>query len=391
MTTSVYPHTGLRGISAKTQGKRADASLHVASIAEAHNRQGRPQVRFEAVSKQYAGQLSDAFALQDISLEIHQGEIFGVIGRSGAGKSTLIRAINRLETISQGKLEVLGQDVAALDRPQLVALRRRIGMIFQHFNLLSAKTVAQNIGLPLLVAGKPQREIDDKVTALLALVGLSDKRDAYPAQLSGGQKQRVGIARALVHNPDLLLCDEATSALDPETTQSILALLRDINRRLGLTIVLITHELDVVREICDRVAVLDKGQIVEQGEVWKVLGDPHHPVTVSLLNPALQTLPANLGTRLLSVAPQGEYRTVISLRYTGSQSGQLDLNQLHSLVGSGAQLLHGNVENVQGYLYGRLLITVPGAWSPAQTPAAPQNADNSSQVPEIIGYVQSPV
>ncbi|WP_083438787.1 methionine ABC transporter ATP-binding protein [Herbaspirillum autotrophicum] len=388
MTTFALSDSGQLEAGTDTTGSAAAARhLPVAPTAGTAAPDTLPLVRFDLVSKQYAGQRSDAFALKDIALDIVRGEIFGVIGRSGAGKSTLIRAINRLESISTGTVHINGRDIASLDRLQLRALRRKIGMIFQHFNLLSAKTVAQNIGLPLLAAGTPKREIDDKVAALLELVGLADKRDAYPAQLSGGQKQRVGIARALVHSPDLLLCDEATSALDPETTQSILALLRDINRRLGLTIILITHELDVVREICDRVAVLDRGQIVEQGEVWTVLGDPRHPVTASLLNPALQTLPANLGSRLLATPPAAPYRTVVSLRYTGNPSGQLDLTQLHQLAGPGAQVLHGNVENVQGYLYGRLLITVPGAWQPDFNAAAHQ--DKELPVPEIIGYVQS--
>ena len=203
-----------------------------------------------------------------------RGEIFGIIGRSGAGKSTLLRTINMLERPGAGRVLIDGADVGQLDEDGLVALRRRIGMIFQHFNLLSAKTVAENVALPLRVAGVKPAAARVRVDALLDLVGLRDKADAYPAKLSGGQKQRVGIARALVHEPRILLCDEATSALDPETTQSILALLRDINRKLGLTVVLITHDMAVIREICHQVLVLDGGRKVEQGEVWRVFGDP---------------------------------------------------------------------------------------------------------------------
>ena len=231
-----------------------------ASRADASS--GAESVVFSGVGKVFGGATA---ALSNVDLSVTRGEVFGIIGRSGAGKSTLLRLVNGLEKPSSGEVRVNGISVGALDERGLVALRRRIGMVFQHFNLLSAKTVRENIALPLKIAGRPKREIDAKVDALLELVGLSAKRDAYPRSLSGGQKQRVGIARALVHDPDLLLCDEATSALDPETTQQILALLRDINRRLGLTIVLITHEMAVIREVCDSVAVIEAGEVVETG------------------------------------------------------------------------------------------------------------------------------
>ncbi len=231
-------------------------------------------VVFDGAGKVFAGPRGPAVALANVQLSVARGEVFGIIGRSGAGKSTLLRLVNGLEKTTSGAVLVNGISVGGLDERGLVSLRRRIGMVFQHFNLLSAKTVRDNIALPLKIAGVPRAAIDAKVNALLELVGLSAKRDAYPASLSGGQKQRVGIARALVHDPDILLCDEATSALDPETTQSILALLRDINRRLGLTIVLITHEMGVIREVCDTVAVIELGEVVETGPVWRVFGDP---------------------------------------------------------------------------------------------------------------------
>lgn len=205
-------------------------------------RASTPHIRLHGLGKRYPGGVQ---ALREIDLEIRRGEVFGIIGRSGAGKSSLIRTLNRLERPSEGQVLIDDEDIGGYDGQRLVALRRRIGMIFQHFNLMSAKTVWQNIALPLRVAGVPRARIEERVAGLLQLVGLEEKRDAYPAQLSGGQKQRVGIARALVHQPQILLCDEATSALDPESTQAILALLRDINRRLGLTIVLITHEMAV--------------------------------------------------------------------------------------------------------------------------------------------------
>jgi D-methionine transport system ATP-binding protein len=230
-------------------------------------------------------------AIEGVSFEVKRGEIVGIIGRSGAGKSTLIRCLNGLEKPDSGRIEVLGEDIAPLGERDLRRVRLRVGMIFQHFNLLSSKTVADNVALPLKIAGRSQSERRDRVRSLLWLVGLEDKATAYPGQLSGGQKQRVGIARALAADPTLLLSDEATSALDPETTASILALLRDINRKLGLTIVLITHEMSVARAIAGRVIVLDHGRIVEEGEVAAVFGNPQVALTRRLLAPAHHDAP----------------------------------------------------------------------------------------------------
>jgi D-methionine transport system ATP-binding protein len=251
-----------------------------------------PHIVFDQVGKTYAG--AAAPALADVSFTIERGEIFGIIGRSGAGKSTLLRSINMLERPDRGHVWIDDIDIGKLDEDGLVRLRRRIGMIFQHFNLMSAKTVFDNVALPLRVAGVRRIEIDTRVNDLLATVGLADKAHAYPAMLSGGQKQRVGIARALVHRPEILLCDEATSALDPETTEQILALLRDINKQLGLTVVLITHDMAVIEEACDRVLVLDHGQVKEQGPVWRVFADPQAEATLSLLRPLRKRLPANV-------------------------------------------------------------------------------------------------
>jgi D-methionine transport system ATP-binding protein len=230
-------------------------------------------------------------AIDGVSFEVRRGEIVGVIGRSGAGKSTLIRCLNGLEKPDSGRIEVLGENIAPLGERDLRRVRLRVGMIFQHFNLLSSKTVADNIALPLKIAGRSSSERRDRVRALLWLVGLGDKAEAYPAQLSGGQKQRVGIARALAADPAILLSDEATSALDPETTASILALLRDINRKLGLTIVLITHEMSVVRAIADRVIVLDHGRVVEEGEAAAVFANPQATLTRRLLASARHDAP----------------------------------------------------------------------------------------------------
>ena len=352
---------------------------------ELHPQLANSLVRFIGVGKTYEGAQGPVQALQGIDLTIERGEVFGIIGRSGAGKSSLIRTINRLEQPSSGRVLIDQVDIGDFDEDRLVALRRRIGMIFQHFNLMSAKTVWQNVELPLKVAGVPQAERWRKVGELLELVGLQGKRDAYPAQLSGGQKQRVGIARALVHDPQILLCDEATSALDPETTESILALLRDINRRLGLTIVLITHEMAVIRAICDRVVVLEGGQVVEQGPVWQVFGDPRHEVSRTLLAPLQQGLSDELRARLRGVAPTPEAALVLRLSVTGAQAGEADLSSLFNLLGGQVSLLQGGIERIQGRALGSLVVAVSN--SPHDREHLLQRARQWAQQVEELGYV----
>ena len=236
------------------------------------------------VSKIFPGGESGVHAVQDVSLHIAPGEIFGIIGYSGAGKSTLVRCINLLERPTQGTVTVDGRELTALSEKELRQERRKIGMIFQQFNLMTARTVAQNVAFPLKDSGLSKEETAAKVTQLLELVGLPDKAGSYPAQLSGGQKQRVAIARALASDPKVLLCDEATSALDPQTTASILRLIRDINRRTGITVVVITHEMAVVKEICHRVAVMEKGRVVETGDVFSLFSAPKEPVTRSFVS-----------------------------------------------------------------------------------------------------------
>lgn len=226
----------------------------------------------EGLSKQYAG--SGQPALNDVSFTVTKGAIYGILGRSGAGKSTLIRCLNLLERPSAGRILFNGDDIVQYDKAQLRAHRLRTGMIFQHFNLLHARSVADNVAVPLEIAGVAKAQRQQRVAELLALVGLSDKAHAFPSQLSGGQKQRVGIARALAANPDVLLCDEATSALDSETTASVLALLETINRQLGLTIVLITHQLEVVKTLCDHAALLEAGELQESGKIADLLASP---------------------------------------------------------------------------------------------------------------------
>lgn len=259
-----------------------------------------PVIRLENISKVFRANSGPTTVLDGVSLSVHRGEIFGIIGRSGAGKSTLVRCINMLERPTSGRVVVAGQDMTALSEKALRGARHQIGMVFQHFNLLSSRTVYDNVALPLEIAGRDPEHVRQTVGPLLEMVGLADKAKQYPAQLSGGQKQRVGIARALANDPAVLLCDEATSALDPETTHSILALLKDINARLGLTIVLITHEMAVVKDIADRVVVLDQGRVVEDGRVFDVFTAPVSDVARSFVGDLLNhDLPAPIAARLV--------------------------------------------------------------------------------------------
>ncbi|GHU21045.1 methionine import ATP-binding protein MetN [Spirochaetia bacterium] len=231
------------------------------------------------VTKTFHGKKTDVHAVKNVSLTVHDGDIFGVIGFSGAGKSTLVRCINLLERPDSGEVLVNGKDLMKLGTAELRSERKNISMIFQHFNLFRSRTVAGNIAYPLNYTGMTKKAIDDRVKELIDLVGLGEKEYVYPSQLSGGQKQRVGIARSLASNPSILLCDEATSALDPQTTQSILALLRDLNKKLGLTIVIITHEMNVVKSICSHAVVMDTGVVVERGSVFEIFSNPQQQVT----------------------------------------------------------------------------------------------------------------
>lgn len=360
-------------------------AAHRAPQAGLHTELNSAHVRFINLGKTYQGQQGPVDALQNIDLAIQHGEIFGIIGRSGAGKSSLIRTINRLEQPSSGRVLIEQTDIGEFNEDKLVDLRRRIGMIFQHFNLMSAKTVWQNVELPLKVAGVPKEKRQRKVAELLELVGLQDKHKTYPAKLSGGQKQRVGIARALVHDPAILLCDEATSALDPETTQSILGLLREINQRLGLTIILITHEMAVIRDICDRVVVLEQGRIVEKGAVWQVFGNPQHEVSKTLLAPLQHGLPDELKARLASEPQTADAKVVLDLHFTGESGAEPDLAALFSTLGGRVSLLQGGVERIQGHALGHLLLSVAG--SPHSVENLVAQARKQAQHAEVLGYV----
>ncbi|MDR3399031.1 MAG: ATP-binding cassette domain-containing protein [Pandoraea sp.] len=348
-------------------------------------------VAFRDVTKTYLSSAGAVPALDAICLEIAPGSIFGIIGRSGAGKSSLLRTINRLERPTGGQVLVDGIDIATLDDTQLVQLRRRIGMIFQHFNLLSAKTVFDNVALPLQVAGVPRKQIEARVHELLALVGLSDKASTYPGRLSGGQKQRVGIARALATGPEILLCDEATSALDPETTQAILRLLRDINRKLGITVILITHEMSVIREIADQVLVLEQGRIAELGEVWQVFGAPRHPATRALLAPLQHGVPDDLQQSLLSERPAQPHSQVIQLTYRGADGLEPDFPRIAHALRGNVRLLHGGVDRIQGHAQGQLLIALKDGETDPDWPTLTQGPNAIAHDIKVLGYVTESV
>jgi D-methionine transport system ATP-binding protein len=311
-------------------------------------------IRLEDIHKTYASPGRISHALAGVDLHVKQGEVFGIIGRSGAGKSTLIRMLNLLERPTQGKVWVRGQDITQFTDAQLRQFRHGVGMVFQHFNLLSSRTVLDNVCFPLRLAGMARRERIERAHEVLALVGLTEHAAKYPRQLSGGQQQRVGIARALANKPELLLCDEATSALDPETTQSILRLLIDINKRLGLTIVLITHGMDVIRTVCDRVAVIDAGRIVECGEVMDVFLHPQHAVTQSLLSES--GLDAE-GWRDMAAGMAGR---LVRLSFRGDTTVQPTLSRVSRELKLDLSILQGSVSRIKDTPYGQLVVAVQG-------------------------------
>ncbi|RIY96187.1 methionine ABC transporter ATP-binding protein [Pseudomonas aeruginosa] len=313
-------------------------------------------IEFHDVHKTYRVAGREIPALQPTRLNIQAGQIFGLIGHSGAGKSTLLRLINRLEEPSGGRILVEGEDVTALDAEGLRRFRQRVGMIFQHFNLLSSKTVADNIAMPLRLAGGFSRaEVDARVSELLARVGLSDHARKYPAQLSGGQKQRVGIARALACRPSILLCDEATSALDPQTTASVLQLLAEINRELKLTIVLITHEMDVIRRVCDQVAVMDGGAIVEQGDAADVFLHPQHPTTRRFVFEAERVDEDERHDDFAHVPG-----LILRLTFRGEATYAPLLGTVARQTGVDYSILSGRIDRIKDTPYGQLTLALVG-------------------------------
>jgi D-methionine transport system ATP-binding protein len=313
-------------------------------------------IRFIDVHKSYRVDGKDIPALEPLNLEIADSEVFGIIGHSGAGKSTLIRLINVLERPSGGRILIGDTEITALPDPALRAARQRIGMIFQHFNLLSSQTVSENIAFPMRIAGdKDTATIRARVDELLQRVGLTAHANKYPAQLSGGQKQRVGIARALANHPTLLLCDEATSALDPQTTASVLDLLAEINRELKLTIVLITHEMDVVRRVCDRVAVLDAGRIVEQGTVADVFLHPKHATTQRFVREALPEEAAGE-----QVPYQNVPGRIMRLSFRGDATWSPTLGRVTRETGIDFNILAGRIDRIKDLPYGQLTLAMHG-------------------------------
>lgn len=297
-------------------------------------------------------------AVKHVSLSVEKGEIFGIVGFSGAGKSTLVRTINLLERPTGGKVLIDGTDITGLKGATLRELRKKIGFIFQSFNLIANVTVGKNIEFALKAGGYPKSQWSDRIHELLRLVGLESKIDSYPSSLSGGQKQRVSIARALANKPEILLCDEATSALDLETTEGILALLQRINRELGITIVFITHQLDVAKQIFDRVAVMENGVVVEQGNTFDVFSAPKHPTTKALVE---RYLGIAVPPQLVPSLPAG---TIVELRYKGDAALEPLISQVAQDYGVSIDVLHANVEYFGSQAIGILIVLVSGAGKP---------------------------
>ena len=331
-------------------------------------------IHLRGITQTYQGSQGPVEALRGIDLQITPGEVFGIIGRSGAGKSSLVRVINLLNRPTTGQVIVGGQDLTQLNDAQLREARREIGMVFQHFNLLSSRTVFDNAALPLELAGMGKAAIRARVNPLLELVGLSALADRYPSQISGGQKQRVGIARALASRPKVLLSDEATSALDPETTRSILALLRQVNKELGLTVVLITHQMQVIKQVADRVAVIDAGRIVEQGPVIDVFTRPQQAITKSLIDEIVpQELPASVLDHVRHLSRQlqgGGVGQLLRLSYSGERAYQPILSRLIREHGLDLSILHGQIDEIQDQTFGSLAVYASGEGARLQTAIA---------------------
>ncbi|EPF17569.1 Methionine import ATP-binding protein MetN [Cedecea davisae] len=306
------------------------------------------------VSKIFAGKNGDIKAVENISLTVEKGQIYGIIGYSGAGKSTLIRLLNGLEAPSSGSIFIAGQDIANASSEALRQARLKVSMVFQHFNLLWSRTVAENIAFPMQIAGVNKRQIKQRVGELVKLVGLEGREGAYPSQLSGGQKQRVGIARALANNPEVLLCDEATSALDPQTTDAILDLLLDINRQLKLTIVLITHEMHVVRKICQRVAVMENGKIVEEGAVLDVFTHPQQPITQTFVRQVSHH--GEGGSPFNPQWVQGLSGSILKLIFPGGQAQQPVVAEVIQHFNLALNILHGKITQTVDGSFGELYV-----------------------------------
>jgi len=330
-------------------------------------------IELQHVTKLFPG-VNTVEAVKDVSLSIKDGDIFGIVGMSGAGKSTLVRCINLLERPTKGKVLIDGQDLCAMSPIELREVRRSVGMIFQQFNLLMQRTCLKNICFPLEISGVPAEQARKRAMELLEIVGLPDKADAYPAQLSGGQKQRVAIARALASNPKVLLCDEATSALDPSTTRAILRLIKDINKRMGITVVIITHEMSVVEEICSHVAILDKGVLMESGTVEEVFSNPKTDAGRKLVYPdgvVLEQLPAN---------------GVVRIAFNGGSSYEPLIASLAIDCGVKLNILGADTRNIDGKAFGTMLLGLPADATEASRAMAYLKAQKNVTVEEVRDY-----
>ncbi|NLM42570.1 MAG: methionine ABC transporter ATP-binding protein [Clostridiales bacterium] len=310
-------------------------------------------IKIEGLYKTFWGNEGDVEALKNINLRIEKGDIFGIMGLSGAGKSTLIRCINRLEEPTKGRIYIDGKDITKLDKNELRDMRRNIGMIFQHFNLLSRKNCRENIAFPLKIMKYDKNKIEKRVDELLEIVDLKDKKTAYPSQLSGGQKQRVAIARALATNPKILLCDEATSALDPNTTLSILELLKNINKKLGITIVMITHQMEVIKQVCNKVAVISDGSIIEEGNTYEVFSKPSHKVTKSFI----QDVSLNLDK---SYMDNPDNTTIIRITFLDEKAKEPLIYKTIKKFDIEINILSGKMSSIQERTYGNLVVGLRG-------------------------------
>lgn len=339
-------------------------------------------IDFLDVSVEYWQKKGTLKAVDKVSLHIEKGEIFGIVGSSGAGKSTLLRTINLLERPTSGRILIEGQDITDFKGARLRELRYHIGMIFQHFNLAESKTVFENIAFPLRAAGKSRQEIEERVTELLALVGLSEKRDIYPSRLSGGQKQRVGIARALANNAKILICDEPTSALDLETTASILKLLKELNQTLGITIVLITHELEVVKSICRRVAVMQHGKIIELQEVYPLFTNPLESFTKELLAHSTRF---EIPEEIINNAPG----VILKIEYLSQSALEPVLSKAAVKFGIFFNILHGRIEYIDKTPYGILFVNLYGGSGLKYAEAVGYIKENTERLEVIKGELDS--
>ena len=337
-----------------------------------------PIIDIVNLEKRYRSKNTDVFALQGINLAINKGDIFGVIGKSGAGKSTLVRCINMLERPTGGSIFFEGKDMCRLSESELRAARRSMGMIFQQFNLLMQRTCLKNVCFPMELAGVKKAEAEKRAMELLEMVGLPDKANAYPAQLSGGQKQRIAIARALATNPKVLLCDEATSALDPNTTHSILTLIKDINRKLGITVVVITHQMSVVEEICDSVAILDGGLVVEQGSVQEIFANPKTAAAKRLVAP-------NGGSAARDLSCFAPDDHVVRVTFNGSSTAKPLVASLAAEKGILVSVLSADTRDLSGQCYGSMLLKLPAELAVAQQAMEYMRSQSGVTVEEVTG------